>query len=317
MKARHPLIQMNRPAMGYTRVALAIAVAAVVVAVAILGSSALGVTRTVTSTSIVATTSTITNAASTVTDVVVSNHTVTMNVTEGQPYALLVNPDATVRGGAVSIPGCAVHGGCTQSVNQSSTAILILYDGSYYYVSNYTIVSQYTAIYTVWYTNSTEYCVSPEVSGDSLCPNAVFVPENPTQTQTQTTQSVSCTVTGEGGPLFLEVVTDQGVPVQSQQIQVIHTGPTVDGQPCGTASLPTLSTNSTGWVQVPGGDGLPYAGSFAVSFAYSGQTYNATVVIQPETTTYVTFYVPSGVQATTQCLNNSCPTYTNSMSMDS
>jgi hypothetical protein len=91
----------------------------------------------------------------------------------------------------------------------------------------------------------------------------------------------------------------------------------VDGQPCGTASLPILSTNSTGWVQVPGGDGLPYAGSFAVSFVYSGQTYNATITIQPETTTYVTFYVPSGVQATIECLDNSCPTYTNSMSMDS
>jgi hypothetical protein len=206
-------------------------------------------------------------------------------------------------------------------VNQSSTAILILYGGNYYYVSNYTFTGQYNIVYTVWYTNSTEYCISPEVSWDPVCPNAVFIPENPTMTQTtqstQSTQSVSCTVTGEGGPLFLEVVTDEGVPVQDQQIQAIHTGPTVDGQPCGTASLPILSTNSTGWVQVPGGDGLPYAGSFAVSFVYSGQTYNATITIQPETTTYVTFYVPSGVQATIECLDNSCPTYTNSMSMDS
>jgi len=303
--------------MGNTRIALAIAVAAVVVAIAILGSSALGGTRTVTSTStsIIATTSTVTKAASTITDVVVSNHTVTMNVTEGRPYALLINPDATVRGGAASIPGCAVHGGCTSSANQSSTAILILYGGSYYYVSNYTFTGQYNIVYTIWYTNSTEYCISPEVSWDPVCPNAVFIPENPATTQT--TQSVSCTATGEGGPLFLEVVTDEGVPVQDQQIQTIHTGPTVDNTPCGTASLPTLSTNSTGWVQVPGGDGLPYAGSFAVSFVYSGQTYNATIAIQPETTTYVTFYVPSGVQATTQCPDNSCPTYTNSMSMDS
>jgi hypothetical protein len=281
----------------------------------------LGAPRTVTRTNTMTNTvtDTISGAASlTVTEVVVSSRTVTVNMTEDQPYVLIVNATATVRGQAVSIPGCAVRGGCTSAANQSSTAMLILYGGVYYYVSNYTFTGQVNQVYTIWYTNSTEFCISPEVSWDPVCPDAAFLLENPTQSQSQTTTTgISCSVSGEGGPVYLEVVTDQGQPVPDQQIQVVQTGPSVDGQPCGTASLPTLVTNSTGWVQVPDAGSLPYAGSFAVSLVYSGQTYKATITIYPTTTTYVTFYVPSGTVATTNCEFNSCPTYTDSMTMGS
>lgn len=308
---------MNSHARHPGRIALAIVIAGAVIAVALLSSSPFASQRTVTSTNTMTNTitETVSGAASlTVTEVVVSNRTVTVNMTEAQPYALIVNANATVSGQAVSIPGCAVHGDCTSAANQSSTAVLILYNGNYYYVSNYTFtsVNQPNLVYTIWYTNSTEFCISPAVSWDPVCPNAAFLLENPTQSQTTTT---SCPVSGGGGPVYLDIVTDQGQPVPDQQIQVVQTGPSVDGRPCGTASLPTLVTNSTGWAQVPGAGSLPYAGSLAVSFVYSGQTYNGTVTIYPMTTTYVTFYVPSGNVASTNCEFNSCPTYTDSMTM--
>ena len=168
-------------------------------------------------------------------------------------------------------------------------------------------------MYTVWYTNSTEFCVSPAVSWDPLCPNAIFIPQN--SVQTKTIQSMSCPVSGEGGPLLVRIVTNQGVPVQNQQVQVVHRGPTVNEQYCGTVSLPALITNSSGWVKVPGGDGLPYAGSFSVSFVYSAQSYDGLVTIEPLATTYVTFYVPSGQEATMYCPLDNCPTYSDSMTM--
>lgn len=136
------------------------------------------------------------------------------------------------------------------------------------------------------------------------------------QQEDSSQESISCTTTGEGGPLYVAIFTDVGTPVANEQMTVVHDGPSVNGQSCGTRTLAPIFTNSTGWVEVPGGDGLPYAGSFVVSFAYSGQSFNATVPIEPVTTTFVTFYVPSGGVYTTNCELNNCPTYSNSMSMD-
>ena len=136
----------------------------------------------------------------------------------------------------------------------------------------------------------------------------------PSDVATQTT--VYCTISGEGGPTYIQVVTDQGVPIQGQQIHVIQRGPTVNGQYCGTTALPTLTTNSTGWARVMGSQTIPYAGSLLLSLVYSGQTYNATIAIYPVTWTYVAFHVPSGLVVATNCPLNNCPTSTDtSMTM--
>ena len=134
----------------------------------------------------------------------------------------------------------------------------------------------------------------------------------PTTVQT----SVSCTITGEGGPLYILVLTDLGAPVADQKVGLVHMGPSVNGESCGSRTLAPRFTNSTGWVQVPGGDGLPYAGSFYVSLNYSGRSYNATVSIEPVTTTYLTFYLPSGQYYVMNCQFNNCPMYSDSMMMD-
>jgi hypothetical protein len=128
------------------------------------------------------------------------------------------------------------------------------------------------------------------------------------------TTSVACTISGEGGPVYVHLENDTS-PVPSAAIDVVHLGPTVDGQSCGTAYLPALYTNSTGWVEVPG-DNLPYSGSFLISFVYSSRGYNATVQIEPVTTSYVYISLPSGSVTTVSCVYGGCPTASDTMGMD-
>lgn len=248
----------------------------------------------------------------TVTDLVISNATVT--VTENRPYAIVINPDAMVGGSAVSIPSCAVHAGCTTEAGQSSLAMLILYDGAYYYVSNYTVTSQSTTVYTVWYTNSTDYCVSPAFPDTQACPDAVFVSATPAESgsasSSSTSQSVTCTISGTGGPLFVRIVTDGGVPVSDQEVDALQ------DSPCGSAPDPIAFTNSSGWAQILGAAGLPYAGSFRVSLTYSGGSYNATVTIGPLEMAYLTFSVPSGRTSLVTCYIT-CQADSGSMTMGS
>jgi hypothetical protein len=128
------------------------------------------------------------------------------------------------------------------------------------------------------------------------------------------TTSVACTISGEGGPVYA-YLENGTLPVPSVAIDVVHLGPTVDGQSCGPAYLPTLYTNSTGWVEIPGDD-LPYAGSFLISFVYSGRGYNTTVQIDPVTTSYVYISLPSGSVTTITCVYGGCPTASDTMGMD-
>src|ERR1700722_9964131 len=127
--------------------------------------------------------------------------------------------------------------------------------------------------------------------------------------------SVSCTISGECGPVYVQLENGSS-PVPRLAIDVLHRGPSVGAQSCGTVSLPTLYTNSTGWVEIPG-DNLPYAGSFMISFVYSGSDYNSTVQILPVTTTYVYISLPSGSVTTINCAYGDCPTMSDTMGMDS
>ena len=127
--------------------------------------------------------------------------------------------------------------------------------------------------------------------------------------------SVSCTISGEGGPVYVQLENGSS-PVTGLAIDVLHRAPSIGAQSCGTASLPTLYTNSTGWVEIPG-DNLPYAGSFLISFVYSGSDYNSTVQILPVTTTYVYISLPSGSVTTINCAYGDCPTMSDTMGMDS
>ena len=133
-------------------------------------------------------------------------------------------------------------------------------------------------------------------------------------TSSTSSTSVSCTISGEGGPVYVQLENGSS-PVPGVAIDVLHLAPGIGAQNCGTAYLPTLYTNSTGWVEIPG-DNLPYAGSFLISFVYSATDYNSTVQIQPVTTTYVYVSLPSGSVAITNCVYGDCPTMTDTMGMD-
>jgi hypothetical protein len=127
-------------------------------------------------------------------------------------------------------------------------------------------------------------------------------------TTTATTTS-SCVITGEGGPVFAKVVTDQGAIINNGTIQVTHTGPSVNGAFCGTANYKVpLRPNATGWVQISASDGLPLAGSYNLTLVagYGGsKTYTATITdikVNPLTTVYVTISVPSGIVSIVDCI---------------
>ena len=89
-----------------------------------------------------------------------------MSASSSTKYTVVEN--LTVYGRASGLPCAALRLPCVLPTNQSSIlAGLVLFGGKYYYVSNITTNS---VIYTVWYDNSTYYCVSPEFQGVNTCP---------------------------------------------------------------------------------------------------------------------------------------------------
>jgi hypothetical protein len=160
-----------------------------------------------------------------------------------------------------------------------------------------------TVLSTVTATLQSPSTVSPDVTSSM------------SSTSSASSRSVSCTISGEGGPVYVQLENGSS-PVTGVAIDVLHRAPNVGAQSCGTASLPTLYTNSTGWVEIPG-DNLPYAGSFLISFVYSASDYNSTVQIQLATTTYVYISLPSGSVTTINCAYGDCPTISDTMGMDS
>jgi len=95
-------------------------------------------------------------------------------VTGKMPYQV-VNPNVMVRGQAAGTPCGALEFPCVTYLNQSITAMLIKYNGTYYYLSFYGSFDKLHTTetlsggvltntwYTIWYDNSTVYCVSPKV----------------------------------------------------------------------------------------------------------------------------------------------------------
>jgi hypothetical protein len=107
--------------------------------------------------------------------------TITASVIGTMPYQV-VNPNITVRGQVAGTPYGALEFPCVTYLNQSITAILIKYNGTYYYLSYYGTFNKLHATetlsggvlsntwYAIWYDNSTVYCVSPKVQWWNACP---------------------------------------------------------------------------------------------------------------------------------------------------
>ncbi len=74
-------------------------------------------------------------------------------------------------GHTASIPSCAMRVPCVTYTNIPTVAELLRYNGTYYYESKYNLSTQgSTATYTIWYNNSTYFCISPKVSWAMTCP---------------------------------------------------------------------------------------------------------------------------------------------------
>jgi hypothetical protein len=101
--------------------------------------------------------------------------TTTITTTGTLPFQI-VNPNVTVRGQAAGLPCAALRLPCPYPVNQSIDAVLIRYNGTYYYLSYYGLTNatnptqRVTTWYTIWYDNSTAFCVSPKVEWSITCP---------------------------------------------------------------------------------------------------------------------------------------------------
>ncbi len=84
--------------------------------------------------------------------------------------ATTVDANVTVTGPAAELPCEALRLPCPMPTNTTTIhAALITYGGNQYYVS--TIKANGTQ-YTVWYTNSTYYCVTPQVGWANACPSS-------------------------------------------------------------------------------------------------------------------------------------------------
>ena len=74
----------------------------------------------------------------------------------------------TVYGKVAGYPCAALKLPCPYPTNQTSIAAdLTSFRGRYYYVSNITVND---VVYTVWFDNSTYYCVSPKFQNVNTCP---------------------------------------------------------------------------------------------------------------------------------------------------
>jgi hypothetical protein len=84
----------------------------------------------------------------------------------------VIDKNVTIYGDLTGIPCGALMLSCVTYPNQSLIVQLIKYKSNYYYVSNYTIVSSISGhtTYSIWFTNSTDYCISPKVAWERACP---------------------------------------------------------------------------------------------------------------------------------------------------
>ena len=80
----------------------------------------------------------------------------------------IIEANVTVIGQAAGIPCGALRLPCPLYTSESTiSAILIRYDGTYYYVS---YIKDNGIQYMIWYNNSTYYCVTPSVEWANTCP---------------------------------------------------------------------------------------------------------------------------------------------------
>ena len=90
-----------------------------------------------------------------------------------QGQVVVLSSDTTVSGSLAGVPCGALRLPCTSSVNQNYTVELVSYQGNEYYLAHFSLTSNgvYTN-YTIWFNNSTAYCVSPKVQWYNSCPTS-------------------------------------------------------------------------------------------------------------------------------------------------
>ena len=235
---------------------------------------------------------------------------ITSSLTGAKPYQI-INPNVTVRGQAAGTPCGALQFPCVTYPNQNITAVLIRYNGTYYYLSYYGTFNKLTATetlsggvltntwYTIWYDNSTVYCVSPKVQWWDACPSGISV-----ASQTNTTLT-TCTITGAGGFEFQVVSDSTGQRISGETIKAANrlgcNGPNQETY----ADYFSVSQGGDGWLVPDFPNPSSLAGQLDFTITYQGKTYNFTTYIPPVGTNCATFHIPSGNVTTTIVANGS------------
>jgi hypothetical protein len=93
-------------------------------------------------------------------------------VTSSQSSLSTVEANITVTGQAAEIPCEALRLPCpSPTIASAISATLIMYGGTYYYVSYMNVNTPTSSTrYVIWYNNSTYYCVTPQVEWANACP---------------------------------------------------------------------------------------------------------------------------------------------------
>ena len=130
--------------------------------------------------------------------------------------------------------------------------------------------------------------VTSVVSSTTTAGNSTYSSATSTSSATTatTTTAVSCVVSGYPDGIFLQVLTNAGVPISGLGVsgQSVYT---VNGETC--TNPVSSTTNTTGWAYLGSNPGNYY-----VSVSYSGTGYNTTIPSRPTIESIATYYLPSG-----------------------
>jgi hypothetical protein len=326
----------TQPARSYTRLAIAIVLAASIIAATIFASSSLGTRTTITETSTSTTTvTTANNTNQTITSTVCS---VAAPPPQGIYLRLVSGSGSPIAGYEVTIQ-YALAASCNpsgahlySSVAVTNSSGWILFQGWLYYfvfvysggTYNFTVPTDPMA-WTVGTISLPSGTLTTRICGlgggalNSSCQNSATTTVSTTASITSIgyvtgtsvisssdTYLTACSVTGIGGFQFLIVSDSTGAPVTGETINAVDrlgcdiVGQTAEMQ---VVYLDSFSVGQGGWLTPVFPNQAEPGGQLSFTVTYQGQTYSFSATVPPIGTSCVTLHVPSGNVTTATVMN--------------
>ncbi len=325
----------TQPSRSYTRLSIAIVVAALVIGAAFFASPYLGSQKTVTET-----TTSITTITGSQTNATITSCVVAVPPPQGMYLRLVSDSGSPLAGYQVTIqytpqaycnpnPG-GVHVYTMVAATNSSGWILFqgwlydfvfIYSGSTY---NFTVPGDPMA-WTVGTislpsgTLTTRICGLGGGSLSSTCQNSATTTISTTASITSIgyvtgtsvisssdTYLTTCSVTGIGGFQLLIISDSTSVPVTGETINAVdRLGCDIVGQPpeAQVVYIANFSVGQGGWLTPIFPNQAEPGGQLSFTVTYQGQEYSFSATVPPIGTSCVTLHIPSGNVTTTSVMN--------------